>query len=190
MAGAIESALVVRVPQAEPVVGNLRSLYDPAATWGVPAHITVLYPWLPPADIDSASVAEVASLAAEFAAFDFRLDAVDQFDTRVLYVAPNPAEPFQELTAAVARRWPDHPPYGGVHDEVIPHLTVAHTGRGASFDAIRARIKADLPVYSRAEEIDLMVGSYQPGSWHTVYTFPLGEGGAPEPVAGLPITTS
>jgi hypothetical protein len=37
-----ESALIVAVPAAEPAVGALRAAYDPAASWGVPAHVTVL----------------------------------------------------------------------------------------------------------------------------------------------------
>jgi hypothetical protein len=43
-----ESALIVAVPEAEWAVAALRAAYDPAASWGMPAHITVLYPFLPP----------------------------------------------------------------------------------------------------------------------------------------------
>ena len=45
MAG--QTALVVAVPSAEPVVARLRASYDVAAAYGVPAHVTVLYPFLP-----------------------------------------------------------------------------------------------------------------------------------------------
>ena len=171
---AIESALVVQVPAAEPVVGRLRELYDPAAGWGVPAHITVLYPFMPPAEINDKVLAELQELVGSFDGFDFSLDRVDQFDTDVLFVRPNPADRFVALTAAVAAAWPQHQPYEGVHDEVVPHLTVAHTGKGASFDAIRARVRSELPIHTRAESLDLMVGSYAPNSWHTKTTFDLG----------------
>ena len=43
-----ESALVVRVPEAEPVVNRFRAAYDPSAPAGVPAHVTLLYPFKPP----------------------------------------------------------------------------------------------------------------------------------------------
>ena len=46
-----ESALLVSVPAAEPAVSAHRSRLDPGAPLGVPAHITVLYPFLPPAAI-------------------------------------------------------------------------------------------------------------------------------------------
>jgi hypothetical protein len=43
-----ESALVVVVPEAEAAVNAHRRRLDPAAAWGVPAHVTVLYPFAPP----------------------------------------------------------------------------------------------------------------------------------------------
>ena len=41
------SAIVVPVPDAEPAVGTWRARYDSSAAFGMPAHITVLYPFLP-----------------------------------------------------------------------------------------------------------------------------------------------
>ena len=41
----MRTALVIAVPEAEPVVGRLRSLYDEADTTGVPAHVTLLFPF-------------------------------------------------------------------------------------------------------------------------------------------------
>ena len=43
-AGPRESALLVAVPEAEPLVGALRLVHDPSAAVGVPAHITILLP--------------------------------------------------------------------------------------------------------------------------------------------------
>lgn len=36
------------MPETEPAVGSFRAELDRAAAWGVPAHVTVLYPFLPP----------------------------------------------------------------------------------------------------------------------------------------------
>ena len=46
-----ESGLVLMVPEAESVVRKLRYRFDPAAAAGVGAHITVLYPFVPPASL-------------------------------------------------------------------------------------------------------------------------------------------
>jgi hypothetical protein len=43
----MQSALLLPVPAAEAAVGPYRALLDPSARDGVPAHITVLYPFLP-----------------------------------------------------------------------------------------------------------------------------------------------
>ena len=42
----------------------------------------------------------------------------------VVWLAPEPAEPFIALTELLAAAFPDHPPYEGAHDEIVPHLTL------------------------------------------------------------------
>ncbi|HYS33327.1 MAG TPA: hypothetical protein VEM58_13815 [Streptosporangiaceae bacterium] len=44
-----ESAVVVRIPEAEGVVGRFRADLDLAAPLGVPAHVTVISPFVAPA---------------------------------------------------------------------------------------------------------------------------------------------
>ncbi len=170
----MESALVVHVPEAEPAVARWRELYDPAATWGVPAHITVLYPFVPPNAIDEAVLARLTALLAAIEPFDFVLDEVDQFTTEVLYLAPTPADRFVELTEAIVGAWPEQQPYGGVYEAIVPHLTIAHTNRGASFAAIRSRVLEELPIRGRAESVNLMTGTLEVASWETKHQFALG----------------
>jgi hypothetical protein len=47
-----ESAVLVLLPEAEIAVASHRAELDAAAGLGVPAHVTVLYPFVPPARID------------------------------------------------------------------------------------------------------------------------------------------
>jgi hypothetical protein len=53
-AGLQESTILVPVPEAEPVVGQLRARLDRAASRGIPAHVTILYPFVPPGQITAA----------------------------------------------------------------------------------------------------------------------------------------
>jgi len=46
-----EAILLLPVPAAEPAVSRHRARLVESAKGGVPAHITVLYPFLPPAGI-------------------------------------------------------------------------------------------------------------------------------------------
>ena len=43
--GRVRTALVIAVPEAEPLVGPARSRYDLADKTGIPAHITILFPF-------------------------------------------------------------------------------------------------------------------------------------------------
>src|ERR1051325_8060387 len=47
-----ESALVVLVPEAEVFAKPFRDQYDPSAAAGMPAHITLLYPFKAPDEVD------------------------------------------------------------------------------------------------------------------------------------------
>ena len=48
-----ETALICRVPEAERYIARYRDRYDPSARRNVPAHVTMLYPFMPPAHIDA-----------------------------------------------------------------------------------------------------------------------------------------
>jgi hypothetical protein len=155
------TALIVPVPEAEPAVGELRLWHDPTAALGVGAHVTVLFPFAPP---DYLEEADVASLVGRFPAFDFVLDRVERFEDGTVWLHPTPARPFLDLTAAVAERWPEYPPYEGLHDEVIPHLTV-------SVEPIDADVP--LPIAARAREVLVIEEREADGYWETRLRIPL-----------------
>ncbi len=165
------------VPEAEGLVGRWRQHWDPSAAVGVPAHVTVLYPWLDPAAIDAAARDELAVLFSRHQPFDFELTEVRRFVSEVVYLAPDPAAPFGALTAAVATRWPDHPPYGGVHDEVIPHLTVVQQNDPTRVEALAAEVAVGtemaLPIAARCDDVALLVQD-ETGWWREEARFPLG----------------
>ena len=71
------TALIVAIPEAEAAVGVLRLAHDSSAALGVPAHVTILFPFADGAQVDEPAIAE---LVASFAAFDFELDRVERFD--------------------------------------------------------------------------------------------------------------
>jgi hypothetical protein len=156
------TALIVAVPEAEPHVAELRLAHDSSARLGVPAHITILFPFLDGADVDEYALAD---LLAGFACFDFALAELDRFPDGPVWLRPEPSGPFAELTSAVWQRWPDHPPYEGVHDVVIPHLTVSETP---------IEVEVELPIRARAREVTL-IETDAAGRWFRRRGFPLGE---------------
>ena len=164
------TALIAPVPAAEIVVAEHRRHLDAASTWGIPAHVSVLYPFVPPSAVDEQVIATVARALAAVPAFDCRWFGLD-----VLWLEPNPDQPWRDLAAAVWTAFPAHPPYGGVHDEVVPHLTVA-TRHGANLPALHAAqdaVQAGLPVATRIDRVLLVAGTDAPSSWARLHQFDL-----------------
>ena len=154
--GRFQSAVLVPVPAADSVVGRWRYEHDPVAAAGVPAHVTLIVPWLPPDEITPADLAELDEELSDVKAFDFELSHVDWFGRRVLWIAPRPAGPFLEMTSRLAERF-STPPWDDEFDEVIPHLTVAHASDGVELVPIAADLAGRLPLSCRAEEVWVMV---------------------------------
>ena len=170
----IESALIIAAPEAEPLVKAWRERFDSSAATGVPAHITILYPFMPPGEITSVVLAELREFFAQFAAFDFALTELQRFPT-VLYLSPLPVEPFKDLISAVVERYPAYPPYGGAFSEVIPHLTIADVDQPEKLDDIEREFLqqhgAQLPVKACVHEVLLLENSS--GRWETRQVFGL-----------------
>ena len=166
--------MLVRVPDAEPVVGEWRQRYTLDAPAGIPAHVTVLFPFVEPERLGEVE-GRLAELVAGTAAFDLAFARTARWP-EILYLEPEPAEPFVALTHAIEREWPDQPPYGGAHETIVPHLTVAESADAAVLDRIAADIEPKLPIAIRAHEASLFVEDHA-GHWSEHSRLPLGQSG-------------
>jgi 2'-5' RNA ligase len=170
------TAVIAAVPEAGPLVERHRQRLDAAAGWGVPAHVTVLYPFVPPAAVTPDVVATLAAAVASVRAFDCRFARSRWFGQEVLWLDPEPDEPFRRLTAAAWAAFPHQPPYGGAFDDPVPHLTVAESriaGLPAAQAAERA-VQEGLPVLARVDRLLLIAGADAPRSWRVLHELPLG----------------
>jgi 2'-5' RNA ligase len=183
MSGAeLESALLLPVPAAEAAVGEHRARLDASARDGVPAHVTVLYPFLPPAEIGPVVLAELSRLFAVVPRFSFTLDRVRWFGESVVWLGPSDESPFRQLTGLAVAAYPSCPPYRGVHEDVVPHLTIGHLGGPGELRAAAEQVRPLLPITAEATAVILMTGPTPgppgppgpPGQWQTVASFPLG----------------
>lgn len=130
---------------------------------GVPPHVTLLAPC--PGDTDA-----IDEVLDRITAFDVEFRELRRFtEVPTLYLAPEPAEPFVRLTAMLVERFPDWPPYGGLHDTVVPHLTVT---QGPAEDAAEAAVAPKLPLHGRASEA-VLLAEIAPGRFETAARFPL-----------------
>jgi 2'-5' RNA ligase len=166
------SAFIVRVPEAEPCVGELRLRYDESARLGVPAHITILFPFMD-VEVISEAVLERAAIAIRaVSCFEFQLSEVGRFP-QVAYLVPEPAASFVELTKALTSSFPDFPLYEGRHSTVVPHLTVASgTEEGAEYAsrALSMWLGENGPIQSRCAGVALLENST--GFWKEMHWLP------------------
>ena len=167
-----ESALVVLVPEAEALIGSFRHCYDPGAALGMPAHVTILYPFKPPDAIDEDVLEALGRCFRRFNSFDFALTETRRFAGEVLYLAPIPEEPFRQLTLAAWDYSPNTPPYAGQFLKIVPHLTVAQSS-DPDLDEIAREFEAasKLPIPARASEVTLM--DTRSGRWEIAASFGL-----------------
>ena len=170
-----QSALVVLVPEAEKLVAPFRSAYDPAAGAGMPAHITILFPFASPTQTDDAIRSRLQACFSARLPFDYKLAGIKRFPG-LLYLAPEPDGPFRALTLSVCEVFPECSPYEGKHPDIVPHLTVASVTNGPALERIAHDLAAVagrlLPIPAKATEIALMDNRH--GPWAVVTTFPLG----------------
>ncbi|WP_310725578.1 2'-5' RNA ligase family protein [Streptomyces sp. N2A] len=150
------TGLIVRIPEAEPAVRAWRERFDPSARAGVPAHITVLFPFLDESRIDQGVCSALADVLGRHHAFDLRFKDCGRFPG-VLFLRPEPDTQLRRLTEVLTDRWPEAPPYGGKFTEVVPHLTVADGEDDAVLEEIEADLLSKPPFTSRVSSVDLMV---------------------------------
>lgn len=156
MPSQIETAVVVPVPDAEPVVSAWREQFDSSAAQGMPAHVTALYPFLPEDQLTSAALTRLSNLCAERSSPDVAFKRAARFPG-VLYLEPEPPDGLRRLTLDIARQWPEAPPYRGAFAEVIPHLTVAHGVPDDVLEMVEAQVLRGLPITTTLVEARLYV---------------------------------
>jgi 2'-5' RNA ligase len=161
-----ETALVVEVPEAQEIYDKWVDAWDPPP--GAPVHVTLLIPFGPVEEHHD----ELRALFAAAEPFSFRLSKVERFP-ETTWLSPEPAERFVALTEALVERFPDYPPYGGIHHEIVPHLTIVSRADPDVLARAEAALTPLLPIAARAEEV-LALEKEPDGIWERRGTFRLG----------------
>jgi 2'-5' RNA ligase len=169
-----ETAIICRVPESERFISRYRERFDPSARRNVPAHVTILYPFMAPAEVDDQVLMQLASIADAVPGFAYRLTELRRFPV-ALYLAPQPDQGFAALTNAVHRAFPDYPPFDGKFAEVVPHVPVAH-GDEPLLCEIEVELRIALAsaggLMARCHEMALIENSS--GRWQEMRCFALG----------------
>ena len=151
-----QTAVIVPVPAAEPAVWSWRTRFDTSAHFGVPAHVTVVFPFLSQDRLNDRDLADLSAIFAAEPAFTATFASLKTFTGSpdgpdVLYLQPDPQATFRRLTASLVARWPDVPPYAGIHGDPIPHLTVTEFASTEAIEQARTAVGRHLPITTRLD---------------------------------------
>ena len=172
----IEPASACRRPR--PAAARHRAAPDPLGSRrersACRPHVTVLFPFLAagPTWIADGSGASSPAIAAAIEPFEVRFARVGRFPTRRLPRARAGRRRSRRLTAEIAARFPDHPPYGGAFEEVIPHLTVVESATRPLWTRSRWRPRGHLPFRHRVTMLEVLVAGRSEGRWHGRWRLP------------------
>ncbi|MFI0928537.1 2'-5' RNA ligase family protein [Streptomyces sp. NPDC021012] len=167
-----QTGLIIQIPEAEPAVRRWRERLDPSARAGVPAHVTVLFPFLDESRTDALVHSALAHVLGSHPSFDLRFERCGRLPG-VSHLVPEPDTQLRQLTEAIADRWPEAPPYGGRFTEIVPHLTIAQGQEDAVLEDIETDLAGSLPFTSHVSSVELIV--YDGTKWQERASFALGE---------------
>lgn len=136
------------VPEAESTVAPWRRRYDWSAALGVPAHITVLAPFLAPGEIRPEVVARLAAACSRLPPLEVVLADVAEMGGAACLL-PARDGPLRHLTGALVKEWPQL----ALPEERVYHLTVAR-GAAAVDDAVRA-LRTEMPIRAVCRDLVL-----------------------------------
>jgi 2'-5' RNA ligase len=167
--------LALLVPDAESLVGDLRSRLDPAAKLGLGAHFTVLYPFYDSEEVTKAHLETLDAVAAMHRPLVFSLDRIGTFPSTV-WLAPTPDAAIVELAHALEHAFPGRPATGRTFERFVPHLSVA---RNLRQPAEREVVVSDLERRVRGATAlcrctELHVMGRNSGGWVPIHCSPLG----------------
>jgi len=166
------SAIIVRA-SLPAGIERLRRRWVRNAADGVPAHMTLLHPFVAPERLTPEVRAAIATVAARHARFRYSLHARATWPV-VMYVTVAPIDPFVELHADLQRTFPGFPIYGaGAGFAFVPHVTVAQLPTPGDADIAGDMAWAVLPRPAVAHSIELI--ARPPGArWRTIWRMRLG----------------
>ncbi len=163
-----ETALIVpaRLPRALEAVRR-QAVRD--AGVGLPAHVTLLYPFVPPGALDPRLRTAISDAMATHAQFSYRLSGPGLWP-ETLYASVEPEAPFRSLYDDLAAAFPAFPIYDGAFD-FVPHVTIAEGASAGLPEIANDPAWAALPATLIARFVVLIVRDA--AGWKTKWRFPL-----------------
>jgi 2'-5' RNA ligase len=166
------TVMLVAPHEVQAIAVPILRQYAPETLIRVPAHITILYPFVPVEALDEAC-ARLMDVCAEISPFDVSFKGFDSFSGIAFMKLADPS-PIQAVFHRIFDVFPDFPPYGGrFGNELNPHMTVAEFTNEARQK--EAKLPDYDPITFKATRLHVMYG--MPGialPWITHAVIPFG----------------
>jgi hypothetical protein len=146
-----QSGLVLPVSAVDGILDATRRRHPDGTVRDLPAHVSLLYPFLPVEQLDEHVTESLARIFETCIPFDLSFVHCVQ-KSGFLFLPPEPVIECRRLASALRRQWPDLVPYGGrFGPDPDPHLTIAMCADEARAASIQAETQDRLPVAARME---------------------------------------
>jgi hypothetical protein len=155
--------LLLITRDAESLVGRWRAGHDVAARFGIPAHVTIRTPFLPPECWRDPAL----SLLERFLPIDVTLSHLENRPGGLVLIV-EPDDELREITEAVGLSWPTLPPHKGNRPDLAYHMTVVRTANDSIRSQASKAIAPHLPVRVTGTEMWASEGSLEDGLRHAV----------------------
>jgi hypothetical protein len=163
------TGVVIPVPGADLLLARAATRSD-GVRQGVPAHVSLLYPFVPVAELHDNALSELGEVFERQAAVDVEFDRCHRRDNFV-FLQPTPLQPVMDLADELRQRWPDVLPYDGLYGhQVEPHLTITLGADASQATAVEPLVVTELPLAATLQEAWLVAA--RDGQWTLRERFP------------------
>lgn len=167
-----QTGVVIPVPAADALLASVGARHTGTVREGVPAHVSLLYPFVAATELDERVTSGLGELLAEQTPMPVEFAACYRQEGFVA-LRPDPIGELTELVSKLRRRWPDLVPYEGVYGDVEPHLTVAMRASEDTARTIEQEVTEQLPIAAELREAWLVAFE---GRWTLRGRFEFGAG--------------
>jgi len=153
------TTLIALTPEVESAVGSWRSRFDPWTRRGVPAHITLLSPFLPLSQLGDRVREQLAFLLSKHRQTEIELARVEQLPGAVSLL-PGSAGVLLQITRELLNEWPELEARSRTVNGRPHHITIACTEDPVLFNEIRVDVGRSLPIKTRLCDVLLLAAQH------------------------------
>jgi len=169
----LETAVAIVLDDARPQLEPVRAQFHAGSVaLGIPLHVTLLYPFAPPDQVDEEALED---FFAQFDAFTLTLTGLASWPL-VVYAVPEPRNQLLAMMHALFEKYPEYPPYEGEIAEPEPHATLTELEQSDSLTDVLAEIQERtgslFPLTCEVRDVALLE-EYEPERWRERRRFQL-----------------